>query len=118
MATLVAFITSCMAGIMKVIARLVKSWVESSSVLARAKRSSSWASRPKARMTGRPVRISRETRFSLSMSFCMRRNFGIATTMSRPMMRNTAATESAMTHAMEMLVRATITMPATAKMGL
>ena len=34
-----------------------------------------------ARTTGMPVRISRDTRFTRSMSFCMILNFGIATFM-------------------------------------
>ena len=66
-------------GIIKVMTRLVNSIVFVRSLFATSKRSSSFFSLPKARMTERPVRISLDTRLILSTSFCINWNFGMAT---------------------------------------
>ena len=66
-------------GVLKVMTRLVNSIVFVRSLFATSKRSSSFFSLPKARMTERPVRISLDTRLILSTNFCINWNFGIVT---------------------------------------
>ena len=111
------FMMSIMSGIMKVITRLVNSCVFIRRVLASSKRASSCCSRPNARMTGKPVSSSRDTRFTRSMSFCMILNFGMATFMSTPMITAMAATAAMMIQPMDRSVRAIMMMPPMARMG-
>ena len=92
--------TNIIDGIMKVMTRFVKSCVRIRSVLASSKRSSSVFSLPNARTTISPVRISLETRFSRSTSFCMLLNFGIASTTSVRMMPTITAIPSRITQLM------------------
>ena len=72
------FMISIIPGIINVIMRLVKSVVLVRLRFASSKRSSSFFSRPNARITESPVRISLDTRLMLSTSFCISLNFGIA----------------------------------------
>ena len=85
--------------------------------LAPSKRfcSNSW--RSNARMTGKPVSISRATRFTRSMSFCMMRNFGMAKNIRKPTTVNRHTTASTMIQLMEALVVDTMRMPPMARMG-
>ena len=117
MATETAFMISIMHGIMNVMTRLVNNCVRIRRVDAVSKRASSKSSRSNARMTDRPVRISRATRFTRSMSFCIILNFGMATFMSTPMRANTIATATTMIQPMDAFVRVIMTMPPTARMG-
>ena len=68
-------------------------------------------------MTGSPVSISRATRFTRSMSFCMMRNFGMAKTMSTPTTTNRQTTASTMIQLIAALVVETMMMPPIARMG-
>ena len=77
--TISANMNICMDGCISVMTRLVNSCVLFSLSLATSNRFSSSFSLPKARITESPVRISRETRFRPSTSFCMIRNFGSVT---------------------------------------
>ena len=72
------FMINIMLGIMNVIVLLVKSIVLVSFLLASSNLSSSFFSLPKALITERPVRISLDTRLTLSTSFCISLNLGIA----------------------------------------
>ena len=92
------FITSIMSGIMKLMERLVNSCVSMSSRLASSKRPSSWACRPKARMGMRPSSISRATRFTRSMSRCMRLKRGMVRPTSTPTTAHTEMTATPMVH--------------------
>ena len=87
------YIINIIIGIIKVITRFVKSMVLVNFLFASSKRSSSACSLPKARITGIPVRISLETKFNPSTSFCMSLNFGIAIIIkieTRPKINSTA----------------------------
>ena len=117
MATDTRFIMSIMSGIMNVITRFVNSCVFMRRRFASSKRSSSCDSRPNARTTGMPVRISRDTRFTRSMSFCMILNFGIATFMRNSITTAMASTAATMIQPIERFVRAIMIMPPMAKMG-
>ena len=117
MSTLTAFMMSMIAGVMNVMTRLVNSWVRIRVPFASSKRLASNSCRSNARMTGRPVSISRATRFTRSMSFCMILNFGMATAMRMPIRTNRHATASTMTQPMETSVVDTMTMPPIARMG-
>ena len=76
------FITMFITGIISEMVRLTNRWFWVRSRLAASKRFSSWASVLKARMTIRPERRSRATRFSRSSSFCARLNRGMTTIIS------------------------------------
>ena len=108
---------SIMSGIMNVMTRFVNSCVFIRRVFASSKRASSCCSRPNARMTGRPVRISRDTRFTRSMSFCMILNFGMATFIKKTMTTPMATTAAMMIQPMDRSVRAIMMMPPMARMG-
>ena len=114
---LMPFIISIMAGIIIVMTLPVKSWVLIRSRLALSKRSSSNFSRLKARITGTPVRISLDTRFSRSTSVCIFLNRGMATPISTPTRPRIRATATTMIHPMPVLVRRTFTTPPTPIMG-
>ncbi len=98
-------------GIINVMTRFVKSCVRVSSLFAASKRFSSSFSRPNALITLRPVRISRETRFTLSTRVCMILNFGIAIPTSVKMKIMIAITATAITHSIPDFVLATFTIP-------
>ncbi len=117
MATLVRFMISIMAGIMKLMARLVNSCVRISSVEALSKRCCSNAWRSKARTTAMPESISRAIRFTLSISFCMILNFGSVKRNSTPMTRATATMATTMIHPSAALVANTMMMPPIAIRG-
>ena len=117
MSTDTPFMMSIIAGIMNVMTRFVNSCVRMRSVFAPSKRSSSKRWRSNARMTGRPVSISRATRFTRSMSFCMILKRGMASAMRMPMTTNRHTTASTMIHAMDTFVDDTMTMPPMARMG-
>lgn len=85
--------------------------------LALSNRSSSCFSVLNARMTGSPVRISRVTRLSLSTSFCMRLNFGMATANSTSTIAMIASTATPMIQAIDELVFITLITPPTPMMG-
>ncbi len=117
MAAETMFMISIMAGIMNVITRLVNSCVFIKRVLASSKRASSNCSRPNARMTDRPVSVSRDTRFTRSMSFCMILNFGMATFISTTSTQPMMTTATMTIQPMERSVRAIMMMPPMAKIG-
>lgn len=117
MSTLTQFMIIIMAGIMKVMHRLVKSWVRIRSVLAWSKRCSSCFSREKARITLRPVRISRLTRLSRSTSTCIFRNRGRARAISATTTARTAPTATPMIQPMPVRVVETMRMPPMPTMG-
>ena len=71
------FINSIITGNMIDIARFTNICVFIKSLLARSNRFSSYFSRENARMTGKPVKISLETKFTRSTRFCKLLNFGI-----------------------------------------
>ena len=98
-------------GIIKVMTRFVKSCVRVSSRLASSNLFSSSFSRPNALITERPVRISRETRFTLSTRVCIILNFGIAMPTSVKIKTMMATTAIAITHSMPDLVCATLMIP-------
>ena len=102
---------------MNVMALFVNSWVFINATFASSKRSSSNDCLPNARMTEMPLSISRDTRFTRSMSFCMILNFGMATAMRMNMTTKMAATAKAMIQLMEKFVLDTMNMPPTARMG-
>ena len=114
---LTPFMIRVMAGIMKVMVRLVNSWVRIRSRLAASKRCSSNCSRLKARMGMMPVRISRLTRFSRSTSFCMILNLGRATCISTNTSTISSTTASTMIQDSEVSVRDTRMMPPMPRMG-
>ena len=117
MATDTPFMMSIISGIMNVMTRFVNSCVRMSRVEASSKRASSNSSRSNARMTGRPVSISRATRFTRSMSFCIILNLGMATFMSTPMSAKMMTTATTMIQPMAAFVRVTMMMPPMARMG-
>ena len=117
MSTDTPFMMSIISGIMNVMTRFVNSWVFMRRVLATSKRCSSKGWRSNARMTGRPVSISRDTRFTRSMSFCMILNLGMATFMSTTMSTPMTTTASTMIQLMARFVRDTMMMPPMARMG-
>ena len=117
MSTVMQFMTSIMSGIMKLMARLVKSWVSMRSREASSKRSSSWSWRPKARMGMTPSSISRATRFTRSTNFCIFLNFGMVRPMSTPTTAHTAMTATPMAHSRPVWVASTRMTATTPMMG-
>ena len=111
------FMISIMTGIMKVMARLTNRFVLVRSRLARSKRSSSCFCVLKARITGRPVRISRITRFTRSTRDCMMRNFGMATRNKSRMTSPISTTARPMIQDMDTLVWNTWITPPMARIG-
>ena len=105
------FIISIITGIIMDMVRLVNSWVLIRSRLALSKRFSSYSSRLKARITLRPVRISRETRFTRSIRVCIFLNLGMATAISTTISASSTPTATAMIQPMPVRVVATRTMP-------
>ena len=108
---------SVMPGIMKVMVRLVNSWVFIRSRLASSNRASSNFSRLNARIGMMPVRISRLTRFSRSTSFCIFLKRGIATCISTNTRQSSSATASTMIQDRPVSVPATRTMPPMPRIG-
>ena len=115
--TVTPYMMSVMTGPMNAMVRLTNSCVFMSAALAVSKRSCSCRSRWKARMTGRPVRISRLTRLTSSTRCCMARNCGMAIFISTPTSSSIAATASAMTQPRPVFVRATMTTPPSPMIG-
>ena len=115
--TVTAFMVSIIAGIMQVITRLTNRLVLVKSLLTPSKRFSSYFWVPKARITHKPDRISRETRFSLSTSFCISLNRGIVILKSTTTRLSTATTATPMTQNMELFFCKAMTHPPTATMG-
>ena len=111
--TVMPFIISIIAGIIKDMALLVNSCVFIKSLLAASKRSSSCFSLLKARITGIPVRISLATRFSRSTSFCIILNFAISTITRQKMV----PTATAIIQVIEVFVCSTLIMPPIPMMG-
>ena len=111
------FMMSIMSGITNVMTRFVNSCVFIRRVLASSKRPSSCCSRLNALTTERPMSISRDTRFTRSMSFCMILNFGMATLMSTTRMSAIASTATMTIQPIERLVRAIMMTPPIARMG-
>ena len=111
------FMASIIMGIMPPMSRPTNSWVLRSAVEAASKRSSSRFWVTNARMTGRPVRVSRMTRFTRSICSCIRLKRGRPSAKSTPTMASTSATPTAMTHAMERLVSSARMMPPTPRIG-
>ena len=110
--TLMPFMVSIISGIIPPISRPTKSCVFFKAMDAASKRSSSRDCVQKARMTGRPVRVSRMTRFTSSICFCMRLKRGMPSKYMTSTMAITSATPSAITQAMdELAFRALITPP-------
>ena len=81
---LIPYMINVITGIINVITLLVNSMVPVNSLLALSNLSSSFFSRPKARITEIPVRISLDTRFTLSTSFCIALNLGMAIAIRSP----------------------------------
>ena len=115
--TLIPYMINVIRGIINVITRFVKSIVLVSALLASSKRSSSFFSRPNARITERPVRISLDTRLTLSTSFCISLNLGIATTISTITIPIIISTASAIIHSMPAPVCITLKIPPTPSIG-
>ena len=111
------YMISIITGIMKVMTRLTNRLVLVRSRFALSKRSSSVFSRPNARMTDSPVRISRETRFTLSTSTCIFWNFGIAIAISTPTIPRITSTASTMTQPMPAPVCTTFRTPPMPRIG-
>ena len=109
--------TNIIVGIMNAMARFVNSCVRYSAVLALSKRSSSYCCRSNARTTDKPVSISRDTKFTRSISFCIILNFGMATAMSMPIMMAITTTASTMIQLIETFVCETMTIPPMARIG-
>ena len=105
------FMIIIIRGIMKVITRLVNSWVLIRSLLAVSNLFSSNFSRLKARITGTPVSISLDTRFSRSTRDCIFLNFGMAICIRIKTTTEIAATATPMIQPSPVLVLATLTMP-------
>ena len=116
-ATDTQFMMSIMHGIMNVMTRFVNSCVFMRLRLASSKRASSCFSRPNARTTGRPVNVSRATRFTRSMSFCMTLNFGMAAVNSTSTRASTATTATTMIHAIDTFVCVIMMMPPMPRIG-
>ena len=68
-------------------------------------------------MTDRPVRISRETRFTLSTSTCISLNLGIAMDISTPTIPRITRTARTMTQPMPAPVCTTFRIPPTPRIG-
>ncbi len=100
--------TNIIPGIIRFITRLVNNCVFIKLRFAASKRSSSLFSLPNARMTDKPVKISRETRFKPSTNFCIILNLGIATETSNSTNPTITITASAMIHPMPAPVCATL----------
>ena len=113
----VPFIIRVIKGIMAAITRLVNSWVRIRSVLAASKRASSCCSRLNARMGIMPVKISRDTRFSRSTSFCMILNLGMANCINTVISASNKATASTMIQVRLEPACATWMMPPMPRMG-
>ena len=104
-------VESIMAGIITVITRLVNNWVFIRFVLATSNRSSSCFSRLKARITGIPVRISLDTRFSRSTRSCIFLNFGMAMDINRSTSAIIEATATTIIQLMPVFVCSTLNTP-------
>ena len=115
--TVTRFIIIIIRGIINVIVRFVKSIADVRSLLALSKRSSSYFSRLKARITGRPVSISLATRFSLSTSFCISLNLGIAIFIRISTTARITITARAIIHAIPVPVVSTINTPPMPRIG-
>ena len=116
-ATVIQFMISIIIGIIHAIMRLVYNCVSMSSVLASLKRSFSCSSRENARITGIPVKISRETRFMRSTSFCIILNFGIENFISTITTLMITATATTMIQLMDASVLVTMIIPPMASTG-
>ncbi|MPN34226.1 hypothetical protein SDC9_181719 [bioreactor metagenome] len=92
------FMISIMRGIMTTMTRVTKSMVPVRSLFALSKRFSSCPCMSKALMTIMPVRFSRTTRLSRSMSFWMLLNRGRATANTTAITPRMRATARAMIH--------------------
>ncbi len=90
--TEIPFIKSIINGIINDIARFTNICVFIKFVFATSNRSSSYFSREKARITGNPVMISRETKLTRSTKFCNALNFGIVVNSKVNTRTKTAAT--------------------------
>ena len=108
---------SVIAGIINAIARFTKRFVFVRSLLASSNRSSSCFSVENARMTGIPVRISREIRFRRSIFFCSTLNFGMTNANSTTITAATIAVPRTMIQLKYELVFMTFIMPPTARNG-
>ena len=111
------FMINIMLGIMNVIVLLVKSIVLVSFLLASSNLSSSFFSLPKALITERPVRISLDTRLTLSTSFCISLNLGIAITIRSITNAMITATAITITQPMPAPVPTTFIIPPTPRIG-
>ena len=107
----IPFIMNIISGIMKFIILPVKSWVSIRSLFALSNRFSSYFSRLKARITDTPVRISLDTRFSRSTSFCIILNLGIAICMRSRTISMMTRTATPMIHPIPVRVPATLMIP-------
>ena len=113
----VPFMISIIPGIITAMTRLVNSCVFIRSLFASSKRSSSFFSRPNARITESPVRISRDTRFRRSTSTCIILNLGIATNTRKAIRHKRHATATTMIHPIPELVLITFMTPPTPIIG-
>ena len=110
-------IRSIRSGIMKVMTLFTKSMVFVRSLFASSNLSSSFFSLPKALITGIPVSISLDTRFTRSTSFCMTLNLGIAMTIRVPIRTIIAMTDTTIIHPICAPVFITFIIPPTARIG-
>ena len=115
--TVTPFIRSIITGIIKVMHRFTNKLVLVSFALASSNRCSSCFSLLNARITGTPVKISLDTRFSSSIRNCSFVNFGMA-------ILNNSATNSIITitakariHVMEASVWNTLYTPPSPRIG-
>ena len=108
---------SIIVGIINVIHLFTNRLVFVRSIFAFSKRSSSCFSRLNARITGIPVRISRETRFRRSISVCSLVNFGIATWNNTKITIRIRPTATPRIHVMEESVFNTLITPPIPRIG-
>ena len=111
------FIISIITGIINVMTLFVKSIVLVSSLFALSNLSSSFFSLPNALITDKPVSISLDTKLTLSTSFCICLNLGMAIDIRRSTKPTITSTASAITHPMPAPVDITFNTPPTPSIG-
>ena len=114
---LTIFIINIIIGIINVITRLVNKVLFANAVFASAKRFSSCFSVEKARITGKPVKISLVTKFNRSINFCIKLNFGIATTINTNTIIKIVPTAAAIIQAISTFVFNTLITPPIPRIG-
>ena len=114
---LMAYMMNMSIGIANVMTLLTNNVFFVRSLFASSNLSSSRSSLPNALITGIPVSISLDTRFTLSTSVCITLNFGMAMTISVPMRITTAAIPMNITQPIPAPFSATLTIPPIESIG-